>query len=317
MRTTRNLLTAGTLGLTLSLHIVSAAENENKQQQRTYQERQAQREQRLGQIHTAEAVIGREIAGQGGRTLGKIDDVIVDMESGRILFVVLNLSGNGENNQVAVPATLFRVNMGGGELGRAAQGKSAFRAEVDREALAGAPQFTSNESEDKASAAFLDKVYKHFNQTAWWAGEQGSSAGEFKHVRRASRLDKFAVQNVSNAKLGEVETVLFDIPASRVAFVLLNPATRISESEQLVPVPPMALTKGAEGTLTLDADREKLKGAPKIDGGELKQADLQKLRNPQFAQQVYQYYGKKAWFEGQNVLSPTGPDRPQRSAGDN
>ena len=315
MKTTRRILTAGALGLTLSLNIVTAAEDQNKQSQRN-QERQAQREQRLGQIHTSESIIGREIAGSGGRTLGKINDVIVDMESGRILFVVLNLSGDGDNNQVAVPATLFRVNMGGGELGRAAQGKSAFRAEVDREALAGAPQFTSNESEDKASAAFLDKVYRHFNQTAWWAGEQGSAAGEFKHVRRASRLDNFAVQDVSSTKLGDVETVLFDIPAGRMVYVLLDPANQVAESGHLLPVPPMALTKGAEGTLTLGVDREKLKGAPKLDRSELKQADLQKLRNPQFAQQVYDYYGKKAWFEGQTVLSPTGPDR-ARSSDDN
>ncbi len=275
------------------------------------------REQRLGQIHPLDAVIGREIAGRGGRELGRIDDVVVDMESGRILFVVVDMAGNSGNNHIAVPAPLFRVNMGGGELGKAAQARNAFRVEVDRDALADAPQFKRGESEDKASAAFLDQVYRHFNQTAWWAGEQGSAAGEFKHVRRASRLDDLAVQDVSSAKLGEVETVLFDIPAGRLVYVLLDPANRISENAELIPVPPMALTKGDQGTLTLDANREKLNSAPRIERAELKRADLQKLRSPEFAQKVYEHFGKKAWFDGQNVLSPTGPDRPRRDRDDN
>ncbi len=305
----KNILTAGALAATLSMNVASANAQDQTEQQRTRQERQAQREQRLGRTLPANRVIGREVVARNGNKLGSVEDAIVDFETGRILFVVLDLGANGGNNKVAVPPTLLTVPPMRDE-NTVAQKQRPFSVEVGREALSGAPTIDPDQAESLASAAFLDKVYSHFNQPKWWAGAQGSSAGEFKNVHRASRIDKFAVQDVANAKLGKIETVLLDVPAARVVFALLDPANRISERQELIPIPPMALTKADKSLLTLDSTREKLNAAPKVERTELTRDDLRQLADPQFAKRVYDYYGKQPWFGNEKVLSPTGPDRP-------
>jgi sporulation protein YlmC with PRC-barrel domain len=307
----KGLLTASAMVAVLTTHLVSAQAQDQSTRDQNHADRQATREHRLGRILPADRVVGREVVNRNGKELGKIEDAVMDLETGRILFVVLNVSQEGRNDSVAVPPMLFTVAPAGSNNG--GQGRQPFGIEVGREALANAPKFDKNQSESIASAAFLDQVYKHFNQATWWAGAAGSTAGEFKNVHRVSRMNEFTVQDVANAKLGKINTVLLDVPAGRVTYAILDPANRISEKQELVPVPPMALTKGSDKrVLVLDSNQEKLKAAPKIDRGQLTSGDLQRLAGPEFAKRVYDYYGKKPWFE--ESLAPTGAEtgRPQQ-----
>ena len=303
---TKGLLTAAAIAATLCLNVVYAQAQDQSERNRNRAERQATREHRLGRIVPADAVVGREVVNQNGKELGKIEDAVLDLETGRILFVVLNLSQEGRNDSVAVPPMLFTVRPAASNAGAAKQ-RHPFGIEVGRDALEGAPKFDKDQAESIASAAFLDKVYRHFNQATWWAGGAGSTAGEFKNVHRVSRMDQFTVQDVSNARLGKIHTVLLDVPAGRVAYAILDPANRISDKQELIPVPPMALTKGSDKrVLVLDSNQEKLNAAPKIERAQLTGGDLQQLAGPEFAKRVYDYYGKKPWFE--ESLSPTGAE---------
>ena len=296
------------------------------------QDEQASRENRLGRNVPATALLNRDVVTQGGKQLGQIEEVIFDMESGRILYLAMDLKGAGVDDTVAVPPALFTY--GSGRAAQARQNdnddsdsgvnvrnnknnktRQPFVIRASEEALKGAPKFAKT-GEDRAQGAYVDKVYAHFNQPRWWQGAGDAAAGKFNHIRRASNVKNFTVQNPSNEKLGQVETVLFNLPAGRVSFVILDPANRISNKQMLIPVPPMALTRGEEGggMLTLDADKEKLNNAPSINRDELTADDIQRLSNPAFATKVYQYYGKQPWFQNENVPSPTGARRGERNS---
>ena len=349
----KGILTATAVLISLQMYVGPASAQDQSQQQRNRQERNRQQRQavsdnQLGPALQANAIIGRDIAGQNGNEIGSIDDVVVDLESGRILFAVVDLQGGGANNKVAVPPTLFTLNAGdrdatraerrnrdrdrdddrpglrlgnkdrdegerpGRRIGQAVENRRPLGIRVGEEALKGAPNFGQEQLESMANVAFVDKVYRHFNQPAWWAGEQGSAAGEFKHVRRVSKLNNFSVRDVSNGNLGKVETAVLDLRAGRVLFVMLDPAERISGQKELIPIPPMALTKGSEkGTLTLSADRAKLNAAPSVDRENLRPQDVQRMDEPQFVKRVYDHFGKQVWFDA-NTLSPTGFDQPRR-----
>jgi sporulation protein YlmC with PRC-barrel domain len=285
------------------------------------QDEQLSREQRLGRAVPATALLNRDVVTQGGKELGQIEEVIFDMESGRILYLAMDLKGAGFNDTVAVPPALFTYGLGraatvqqnkeGSGIGvRNNNNRQPFVIRASEEALKGAPKYAKT-GEDRAQGAYVDKVYAHFNQPRWWQGAGDAAAGKFNHIRRASQVKNFTVQNPSNEKLGQVETVLFDLPAGHVSFVVLDPANRIAEKQMLIPVPPMALTRAEQGggVLTLDADKEKLNNAPSINREALNADDIRQLSNPAFATKVYQYYGKQPWF--QNIPSPTGPDRRQ------
>jgi sporulation protein YlmC with PRC-barrel domain len=277
------------------------------------------REQRFGRAVPATKLIDRDVVTQSGKSVGQIEDVIFDLESGRILFLGLNPKGAGKGDMVAVPPTVFGMPRGQqaerdrdeGGL-RARQQGRAFVIKGNEQALEGAPKFART-GEEMAQAAYVDKVYAHFNQPRWWEGATGSKAGEFNHVRRASQIEKLSVQNSSNEKLGQVETVLFDVPAGRVSYVVLDPAGSIANKQVLLPIPPMAFTKGEEGrTLILGVDKEKLNNAPSINRDELTAEDIQRLSNPAFASKVYNYYGKQPWFRDEGIPSPTGRERGEK-----
>jgi len=275
------------------------------------QNEQVPRENRLGRAVPAKALINRDVVTQGGKEVGQIEDAIFDMETGRILYLALDLKG-GANDTVAVPPALFTYGLGRAAAQGQTGGRQPFVIRTTEDALKGAPKYAAT-GQDRAQGAYVDKVYAHFNQPRWWQGAGDSAAGKFNHIRRASQVNNFAVQNVSNEKLGQVETVLFDLPVGRVSFVVLDPANRISNKQVLLPIPPMAFTRGEQGggMLILDADKDKLNNAPSINRDELNADDIRRLSNPEFATKVYEYYGKQPWF--QNIPTPTGPDRQQNN----
>jgi len=285
------------------------------------QTNQIPRDHRFGRAVPASAFINRDVVTQAGKNVGQIEEAIFDMESGHILYLGLNLKGAGKGDMVAVPPMLFKLptgqqaaakNKDTGGIKAALQTRPPFVIRADEQALQGAPKFAKT-GEEMAQAEYVDKVYSHFNQAKWWAGAAGSTAGQFNHIRRVSQVTKFTVQDSANQNIGKVETVLFDLPAGRVSYVVLDPANNIVNKKALLPIPPMAFTKPAEGgqKLVLNLDKDKLNNAPMINRDDLTADDVKKLSDPTFAAQVYNYYGKQPWFTSENIPSPTGPDRQQ------
>ena len=316
MNTKLLLAALGTAALTLSL---AQAQDE-----------QTNRENRIRAV-PASALLNRDVVTQGGKEMGQIEEVIFDMESGRILYVAMDMKGAGANDTIAVPPGVFTYGLGRAAAQRqnkenkddkdkdkdnnglrvGQNNRQPFVIRASEEALKGAPKYAKT-ADEMAQGSYVDKIYTHFNQPRWWQGAGESGTGKFNHIRRASQVQKFTVQNVSNEKLGQVETVLFDLPAGRVTFVVLDPANNVANKQVLLPIPPMAFTKAPEGggVLILNADKEKLNNAPSVNRDELTGEDIRRLSTPAFATQVYNYYGKQPWFPSENIPSPTGPDRP-------
>ncbi len=60
---------------------------------------------RFGHIEKADQFIGSEVTGSQGNKLGTINDVVLDLESGRIIYGVVSLEGG--QGEVAVPCIQF------------------------------------------------------------------------------------------------------------------------------------------------------------------------------------------------------------------
>ena len=133
-------------------------------------------------------------------------------------------------------------------------------------------------------------------------------------MHRLSRMDQFAVQNVSNEKLGKIHTVLVDVPAGRVAHARSwIPANRISEKQELIPIPPMALTKGSEKRL-LVLDANQLNGAPKIERQRLtRQVPICNSWASWNSSTCLRLLRQETWFE--ETLSLTGAERGRPESG--
>jgi len=268
-----------------------------------------QRGKSLGQVERDNKLIGREVIGSDNQKLGKLNDLVLDLQTGRILYAVIGSGGLGAigENKLAVPPGIFT------DVQLAAESKSTFgrgpdlHANIDKPKLNGAPQFTKDIDKDGelGKADFLNQVYQYLGEKAWWQnGNATASAGEFQNVHKASDLIGMKVQNVTDQPMAKIENAALDLPAGRILFVLLSSDSSLDLGNDLYALPPDALTLSSDKKkLTADISKEKLSGAPHFA-----KDNWNNLNDPSFASQVYQYYGKQAYFEtGGSNLKPTGP----------
>ncbi len=246
----------------------------------------------IGQLERANKLVGKEVFGVGNQKLGKIDNLVVDLTSGRILYAVVSSS----KGKVAVAPGVFSNP----------KGSEGVNAKIDAQKIDNAPQFTSDidQPQNIAKADFVSKVYNYFGENDWWAGANNPSQGSFNNVHKTSDLTNTKVEDVNNNKIGTIKNVVVNLPDGRVVYAMFSPASslNLNDNNALYALPPQTLTWNQDQkSLVSNLSREKLASAPHINNN-----DWAQLANPAFASQVYQYYGKQAYFSGSNNLQPTG-----------
>lgn len=244
----------------------------------------------LANAERAANLYGREIVGSDNQPLGKVDNVIVDLESEHVLYVVIS-TGRGK---VAVPPQIIGRTTG-----------STLRANVTKAKLEGAPQFASNVSapDQLGQASFVYPVYQHFGANPWWQGNTPANQGSFHNVHKLNELIGMSVQDVNNQPIGKISNVVVDMSSGRLLYVIFSPAPNMGLGNSLYAMPSDAFTLGSDHKhLVTNIDKQKLSAAPHFDN-----SHWPTLTDPTFASQVYQYYGKQAWFNtGNSNYQPTG-----------
>jgi sporulation protein YlmC with PRC-barrel domain len=241
-----------------------------------------------GQAERVNRIIGQNVRNANNDNIGEIKDVMVDLESGRLLYTVVSVGGFlgiGERLVAVPPETLRRSG-------------NTFQMEADKEKLSNAPQFldSSDRANEMLSPTFVSSAYKYFGESTWFEG--GSSSAQFGSAFRASTLLGIDVKDTANQNLGEVDNLLIDLAAGRLAFIILNPDRSLNLRSERYALPPMALTPGADrSTLTLGIDRQRLTSAPGF--AQNNWPDLSGERGSQ----VYEFYGKRPYTGG--TLQPT------------
>ncbi len=122
------------------------------------------------------------------------------------------------------------------------------------------------------------------------------------HSRRNDRLNGavnasdiigMTVKNYQGDKLGKVEDLAVDVESGRVVQVLLSIGGFIGIGDTLTAVPPGALHHDvAQKVLHLDADREKLKNAPKFE-----MSKWAECCDSEHLSAVYNQYGEQSAFK--------------------
>jgi len=255
----------------------------------------------LGHVERANKIIGKAVYTSDNQKAGKVENLVVDLESGRLLYAVVGTGvlGVGGHDYAVAPG-VFSEGTG-----------DNLRLSVDKAKLTSAPEFSSNvdKPEQLGQTDFINHVYQHFGQTAWWQGGATATADSaaFHNVHKAKDIIGMKVKSVSNEDLGKVDNLIVNLPTARVAYAILNPDSSLNLGNNFYALPPNALTWNSEQkTLVSDLNRDKLTGAPHFTKD---QWDM--LSDPAFGSKIYQYYGKQAYFEGSGTLQPTGKDTGQ------
>jgi len=184
----------------------------------------------LGHVEMVNEVYGHQVLSSDNQKVGNLNNLVVDLESGRILYGVIGTGGK----RVAVPPELFSGT---------GTSNNTVQANVPRQKLEGAPQFgTVEKSDTLGSAAFLSQVYSYFGLSPWWQGSTPANEGSFHNVHKSSKVMGMKVENVNNQPVGKIQNLAVDLPAGRVVALILAPDSSLNLSTNRYPLPPQAFT---------------------------------------------------------------------------
>lgn len=117
-------------------------------------------------------------------------------------------------------------------------------------------------------------------------------ADRLNGAAKANDIIGMTVKNYQDEKLGKVEDIAVDVESGRIVQVIVSTGGFIGIGDTLTAVPPGALHHDvANKVLHLDADKEKLKGAPKFDT-----TKWAECCDSDHLSAVYAYYGEEPAF---------------------
>ena len=127
-----------------------------------------------------------------------------------------------------------------------------------------------------------------------WAAKSKNPATNYSSLVGASEIKGTHVKNLQNQDLGQIDEVLIDPDTGQVRFVILEVGGFLGLGSTKVAVPLSAFQITQEGNKSkwvLDADKEKLKNAPKVEA-----KNYQRLYTRTAAEPIFVYW-KIEWVE--------------------
>ena len=111
-------------------------------------------------VLSTSAVIGDSIVNRTGENLGKIEELMLDLEMGRVAYAVLSLDGfPGMNNKLfAVPFEALKLDTT----------REHFTLDVDKDKLKNAPGFDKSNPPKASDRTWGSEVYKFYGYKPYW-----------------------------------------------------------------------------------------------------------------------------------------------------
>ncbi len=122
-------------------------------------------------------------------------------------------------------------------------------------------------------------------------GERGDGPGPY--VMAADTLEGNNVVNTQGENLGEIESIMIDVPTGRVAYAVLSSGGFLGMGEKLFAIPWKAFTLDAdEKCFVINVDKERLKNAPGFD-----KDHWPSMGDQRWATEVHSYYQSRPYWE--------------------
>ena len=109
---------------------------------------------------SASTLNGDKVVNQAGEDLGKIDDIMIDTPTGRVVYAVLSFGGFlGLGDKLfAIPWSRLSLD----------EDRKVFILNIDRATLEKAPGFDKDNWPDMADRAWGSQVHTYYNSRPYW-----------------------------------------------------------------------------------------------------------------------------------------------------
>jgi sporulation protein YlmC with PRC-barrel domain len=240
-------------------------------------------------LYKLRSVIGHTVENQHGKTLGHIEEVVIDAATGDIAYAVLAF---GEF--LGVGGKLFALPWH--VLQQPDKGQT-FRLEMTAEQLKKAPGFDKEQWPDMEERHWTDAIHAYYGRPPYVGKElpPKTTSETVQHVPhrllRAGYVLKGTVMNTRGQRLGNVEEVVIDAATGQVAYAVLSVGEFLGAGGKLFALPWHALQQSAGlGTFVLDIDKETLQKAPGFD-----KDHWPNMADPRWQATVHSYYKQQPY----------------------
>jgi sporulation protein YlmC with PRC-barrel domain len=199
----------------------------------------------------ASKLIGKSVRNAQDENLGKIEDLVIDVNNRRVHYAVLSFGGIA-----GLGDKLFAYPIG---LFRAAPDSDELVLNVDKAKLEQAPGFEAKRAPDWADERneYRARVDRYFGDTV------KIEARPNMQLRRASDLLDANIVDAQRNKIGEVEDIVVSPGNGRVRYVAADFDDAWVQGDKLVMLPMSAFAaRSGERDLRIAADREQVRQAP-------------------------------------------------------
>src|SRR5919197_705965 len=122
-------------------------------------------------------------------------------------------------------------------------------------------------------------------------GERGEGPGPY--VMAADTLEGDDVVSAQGEDLGNIKSIMIDVPSGRVAYAVLSSGGFLGIGDKLFAIPWNALTLDADNKcFVLNVDKERLKNAPGFD-----KDHWPSMADQRWATEVHSYYQTRPYWE--------------------
>jgi len=296
-----------------------------------------QRTNRAKEAAKASDLIGRTVKNNQGDKLGKVEDLAVDVESGRIVQVILSSGGfiGIGDSLTAVPPEALHCDVS----------HKVLLLDADQEKLKGAPKFEMSNWAECSDSNHLAEVYRYYGEEpalsfirsgeavvegqpntistrkADGAREKNRLANgsqcmipesRLGQVQKATKLMGESVKNLQDEKVGNVENLLVDLPSGRVVAVIVSSGGFLGIDDELSAVPPTAFRFTPDrDTFQLDVSKETLSNA-----AHFKANQWPDFSQPGYTAGIYRAYHVEPYFTTNQTTSADNTARNTRDRDD-
>src|SRR5215467_3876859 len=111
-------------------------------------------------VLSASTLAGDSVRNSAGESLGKVDEIMIDIPTGKVAYAVLSFGGvlRMGNKLFAVPWNALKVD----------EDEKCFILDVDKQTLESAPGFDKSNWPDMADTSWGTKVFQHYGATPFW-----------------------------------------------------------------------------------------------------------------------------------------------------
>jgi len=126
-------------------------------------------DRKFRRVLSASTLAGDNVRNAAGEDLGVVDEIMIDLPSGRVAYAVVSFGGvlRMGNKLFAIPWSALTVD----------EDKKCFILNADKKTLEGAPGFDKDNWPDMADTRWSTSVYQYYGVSPYWEDEVKTSRG--------------------------------------------------------------------------------------------------------------------------------------------